>query len=141
MDLTEHLPEADRERVEARLQHNLMAWLTTVRPNGQPITIPLWFLLLENETILIYSKPSSAKLRNIAENPHVSLALDVCDLGRNIVRLEALAAPANDQPAADKNPAYLAKYTERIAALFETPDNFASQFTTPVIITPTRLHA
>jgi PPOX class probable F420-dependent enzyme len=141
VDLTEHLPAADRERVESRLRHNLMAWLTTVRPDGQPVTVPLWFLLLEDETILVYSTPGTAKLRNIARNPRVSLALDVCDLGRNIVRLEALAGPADNQPAADKNPAYLAKYAERIGALFETPDRFAAQFTTAVIITPTKLHA
>lgn len=141
MDLTEHLPAADRERVEARLRHNLMVWLTTVRPDGQPVTVPLWFLLLEDETILVYTTPGTAKLRNIAANPRVSLALDVCDLGRNIVRLEGLAGPADGRPAADKNPAYLAKYAERIGALFETPERFAAKFTTAVIITPTKLHA
>jgi PPOX class probable F420-dependent enzyme len=91
VELTTHLPSDDRERAEARLRHNLMAWLTTVRPDGQPVTVPVWFLLREDETILVYSKPGSAKLRNIAGRPKVSMALDVCDLGRNIVRLEAVA--------------------------------------------------
>jgi hypothetical protein len=70
----------------------------------------------------------------------VSLALDVCDLGRNIVRLEGLAAPADDQPAADRNPAYLAKYTERIGALFDTPEQFAAQYSAAVRVTPTKVH-
>lgn len=141
MKLTTHLAPGDRERAEDRLRHNLMAWLTSVRPNGQPVTIPVWFLLREDETILVYSQPASAKLRNLARNPRVSLALDVCDLGRNIVRLEGSAAPAADQPAADKNPAYLAKYTERIGALFGTPEQFAAQYSQAVVITPAKLHA
>jgi PPOX class probable F420-dependent enzyme len=140
MKLTSDLPPADRERVEGRLRSNLMAWLTTVRPDGQPITVPVWFLLRDDETILLYSRPDKGKLRNIAANPKVSFALDVTDIGRNIVRLEGTARQASDQPPADENPAYLAKYTERMAALFGTPEQFAALFPAAVIITPAKLH-
>lgn len=140
MDLTTHMQPADRERVEDRLRHNLMAWLTTVRPDGQPVTVPVWFLLRDDDTIVLYSKPGSPKLRHFAHNPKVSMALDVCDIGRNIVRLEGVAHVADDQPAADKNPAYLAKYTERIGAMFGTPEQFAAQFSTAVVVTPTKVH-
>jgi PPOX class probable F420-dependent enzyme len=140
VELTAHLPLGDQERAEARLRQNLMSWLTTVRPDGQPVTVPVWFVLREDETILLYSQPKSAKLRNIVGNPRVSLALDVCDLGRNIVRLEGTAARVDNQPTADRHPAYLAKYTERIAAMFGTPEQFAAQFSTAVVITPTKLH-
>lgn len=140
MDLTKQLPPADRERAEARLRSNLMAWLTTVRPDGQPVTVPVWFLLTADDRILLYSKPGTAKLRNIAANPKVSLALDVCDIGRNIVRLEGVAQPADDQPPADKHPAYLVKYTERIGAMFGTPEDFAAQFSAATLITPTRVY-
>ena len=121
MTLTSHLSADDRERVEARLRHNLIAWLTTVRPDGQPVTLPVWFLLREDDTILVYSQPSSFKLRNIITNPLVSLVLDASDLGRNVVRIEGVAIQADGQLPADQQPAYLAKYNERIAALFETP--------------------
>ncbi len=140
MNLTTHLPPGDRERVESRLRNNLMAWLTTVRPDGQPVTVPVWFLLREDETLLLYSKPQAAKLRYIAANPKVSLALDVCDLGRNVVRLQGVAHVDLDQPAADKHPAYLPKYTERIAALFDTPERFAAEYSTAVVITPTKVN-
>ncbi len=140
MALTSHLSVDDRDRVDARLRHNLMAWLTTVRPDGQPITLPVWFLLREDETILVYSQPGSVKFRNIDANPKVSLVLDVCDFGRNIVRIEGTAAPSIDVAPADQQPAYLAKYTERIASLFETPEQFSAQFSRPLIITPTKLH-
>jgi PPOX class probable F420-dependent enzyme len=140
MKLTAHLQAADRERVESRLESNLIAWLTTVRPDGQPVTVPVWFLLLDDETILLYSRPDQAKLRNIAHNPKVSVALDVTDIGRNVVRLEGTATQVHDQPAANKNPAYLAKYTERIAALFGTSEQFAALFSAAIIITPAKLH-
>jgi PPOX class probable F420-dependent enzyme len=140
MEITSHLRPEDRERVELRLRQNLMAWLTTVRPDGQPVSVPVWFLLREDGTILLYSQPGKLKLRNIAHNPKVSLGLDVTDIGRNIVRLEGVAAVVAGQPAANENPAYLAKYTERIGALFDTPEKFAGLFSTTVIITPAKLH-
>jgi PPOX class probable F420-dependent enzyme len=141
VELTSHLPVADRERVEARLRHNLIAWLTTVRPDGQPVSVPVWFLMREDGTILLYSRPEKAKLRNIAANPKVSLTLDVTDIGRNVVRIEGVAGPAHDQPPANQNPAYLAKYLERMEALFGSSEGFAELFSGALIITPTRLHA
>jgi PPOX class probable F420-dependent enzyme len=140
MKLTAQLPPTDRERAEARLHSNLIAWLTTVRPDGQPVTVPVWFLLLDDEMILLYSQPRTQKLRNIAASPKVSFALDVTDIGRNIVRLEGTASRVHDQPPASEHPAYLAKYTERIAAMFGTPEQFATLFSAAVIITPARLH-
>jgi PPOX class probable F420-dependent enzyme len=139
MELTSHLPLADRDRVEDRLRHNLMAWLTTVRPDGQPTSVPVWFLLREDGTILLYSRPGTRKLRNIAANAKVSLALDVTDIGRNIVSIEGTARQVDDQPTADRQPAYLAKYTERMAALFDTPERFAELFSAAVIVTPTKV--
>jgi PPOX class probable F420-dependent enzyme len=140
MKLTSQLPESDRERVESRLRSNLIAWLTTVRPDGQPVSVPVWFLLRDDETILLYSRPDTAKLRNIAANPRVSLTLDVTDIGRNIVRLEGTARQAHDLPPAHEHPGYLAKYIERMAALFGSPEQFAALFSTALIITPARLH-
>ena len=140
MQLTSHLSAGDRERVEARLRHNLMAWLTSVRPDGQPVSVPVWFLMRDDGSILVFSQPGKAKLRNIAANPRVSLALDVTDVGRNIVRVEGVAERADDHPRADQEPGYLAKYIERIGALFGTPERFAELFSAALVITPTRLY-
>ncbi len=139
MELTSHLPAGERERVEDRLRHNLMAWLTSVQPDGQPVSVPVWFLMRDDETILLYSRSGKAKLRNIANNPKVSLALDVTDIGRNIVCIEGIARHSDDERPASQQPAYLAKYRERIAALFGTPEQFAELFCAALIITPTKL--
>jgi len=141
MTFTSQLTSDDRERVENRLRNNLMAWLTTVRSDGQPVTVPVWFLLREDDTIFVYSQPGSAKFRNIGANPKVSLVLDVCDLGRNIVRIEGHATPVDDVVPANQQSAYLAKYTERIGAPFDTPERFAGLFSAALSITPLKLHA
>jgi PPOX class probable F420-dependent enzyme len=86
MKLTSHLPDDRRAHVEGRLRANLMAWLTTVRPDGRPDSVPVWFLLQDDETILVYSQAAKVKLRNIRHNPRVALGLDVTDLGRDIIR-------------------------------------------------------
>ena len=141
MGLTADLPSERRARVEARLRTNLMAWLTTVNPSGRPDSVPVWFLLRDDDSILVYSQPGKAKLRNIDANPHVALGLDVTDIGRDIIRIAGTAARAPDHPRADQVPEYAAKYTERIGAIFGTVERFAEAFAEAIVITPSRLHA
>lgn len=140
MKLTSHLSEDRRVHVERRLQANLMAWLTTVRPDGRPVSVPVWFLLRDDETILMYSQPTKVKLRNISHNPQVALGLDVTDIGRDIIRIEGTAEHVPGFPAADQVPEYVAKYTERIGAMFGTASEFAARFSAALIITPRRLY-
>src|SRR6478609_5903128 len=140
MKLTADLPDDRRARVETRLHTNLMAWLTTVNPAGRPDSVPVWFLLRDDDSILVYSQPGKAKLRNIDANPHVSLGLDVTDIGRDIIRFEGTASRAPGHAPADRVPDYAAKYTERIAAIFGTVEQFARTFSEAIVITPTRLH-
>ena len=141
MNLTTSLPAGRREHVEARLHGNLMAWLTTVRPDGRPDTVPVWFLVRDDDTILIYSQPGKIKLHNIRENPNVALGLDVTDIGRDIIRIEGTAQRADDVLPADQQPQYAAKYAERIGAMFGTAQRFAELFSQALVITPRRLHA
>jgi PPOX class probable F420-dependent enzyme len=139
MNLTAHLPAERRRHVEGRLRSNLIAWLTTVRPDGQPDSVPVWFLVREDETILVYSRPKKMKLANISKNPKVTLALDVTDIGRDIIRIEGVAEHADDVPPADQQPEYVVKYAERIGAMFGTPRQFAELFSEALIIKPRRL--
>ena len=141
MKLTSHLPADRRAHVEGRLHANLMAWLTTVRPDGRPDSVPVWFLLTGDETILVYSQPGKIKLRNIRENPNVALGLDVTDIGRDIVRIEGTAEHVAGFPRADQVPEYAAKYTERIGAIFGTVSRFAEMYPEALVITPSRLYA
>jgi PPOX class probable F420-dependent enzyme len=141
MRLAGKLEGARRAHVEGRLQTNLMAWLTTVSPSGRPQSVPVWFLVQDDDTILIYSQPGKAKLRNIDANPHVALGLDVTDLGRDVIRFEGTATHVPGHPPANEVPAYVSKYVERIGAIFDTPERFARSFSEAILITPTHLHA
>ena len=62
-------------QVERRLQaeHNL--WLSTVRPNGAPHLVPIWFVWLAGK-IYLCTGADSIKVRNLRQNPQVSLALE-----------------------------------------------------------------
>src|SRR5215211_4266744 len=113
MGLTADLPDDRRARVDTRLRTNLMAWLTTVNPSGRPDSVPVWFLLRDDDSVLVYSQPGKAKLRNIDANPNVALGLDVTDIGRDVIRIVGTAVRAADEPPADQVPEYVAKYTER----------------------------
>jgi PPOX class probable F420-dependent enzyme len=139
--LTSHLPDDRRAHVEGRLRANLMAWLTTVRPDGRPDSVPVWFLLRDDETILVYSQAGKVKLRNISLNPQVSLGLDVTDLGRDIIRVDGTAEHVPGFPPADQVPQYAVKYAERIGVMFGTAARFAARFPEALVITPRRLHA
>ena len=141
MRLTADLPIDRRSRVDTRLQTNLMAWLTTVSPTGKPDLVPVWFLLRDDDSVLMYSQPSKAKLRNIDANPNVALGLDVTDIGRDVIRIEGTAVRATDHPPADRVPEYVAKYVERIGAIFGTPERFAEAFSEAIVITPRKFHA
>lgn len=141
MALIDQLTGERRTHVESRLRTNLMAWLTTISPTGRPDSVPVWFLVQEDESILVFSQPNKTKLRNIAVNPRVALGLDVTDIGRDIIRFEGTAVIAPGHPSAHQVPAYAAKYVERIAAIFGTPERFGSSFSEAILITPTRLHA
>ena len=139
MNLTQHLITGHRRHVEERLRHNIIAWLTTVRPDGQPECVPIWYLLRDDETLLFYSMPKSRKLANIQSNPKVALALDVSDLGRDNIRVNGTAALTDGIPPAAGNHPYTVKYTERIAAEFGSLDIFSGLFSVPVVVTPTKL--
>ena len=123
-----------------RLRQEIIGWLTTVTPDGQPQPIPVWFLWDGDRSILLYSRPDKRKLANIAANPRVSLNLDSDGIDADIVVVWGEIHPSDDPPA-DQVPEYVEKYRGRIAALeWKTPDVFAQDFNVPLRLDVTRIH-
>lgn len=60
--------------------------------------------------------------------------------GRHL-RIEGHARVDTSIPPADQNPEYIAKYAERIGALFGTAAEFAALFALPIVITHERVIA
>ncbi|HYU20962.1 MAG TPA: TIGR03667 family PPOX class F420-dependent oxidoreductase [Chloroflexota bacterium] len=125
-------------RVARRLEEERIIWLTTVRPAGTPEPSPVWFLW-DGETFLIYSQPSSPKLRNIARNPSVSLSLDGDGRGGDIVVFTGQARVETDAAPATRIPAYLERYRDGIARIGMTPQGFADAYSVALRVTPTKL--
>lgn len=126
------------QRAERRLREELIGWLVTVTPSGQPQPIPIWFEW-DGASVLFYSKPEVAKLRNIAASSKVSLHLDGDGQGSDIVVMSGTAAISDDPPA-DQVATYVAKYHARMARNGWTPEHFAGMYSVPLRIEPTRLH-
>ena len=53
-------------RAERRLREEEIAWLTTVRADGQPQSVPVWFLW-DGDAFLIYSQPGRRNYVTSAE--------------------------------------------------------------------------
>ena len=50
-------------------------WMATVRPDGRPHLVPIWFVV-DAERWYVCTNPASIKARNLHANPSVSLALE-----------------------------------------------------------------
>jgi F420H(2)-dependent biliverdin reductase len=50
-------------------------WMATVRPDGRPHLIPIWFVWI-NDRIYICTGLESVKARNLLTNSHVSVSLE-----------------------------------------------------------------
>jgi PPOX class probable F420-dependent enzyme len=127
-------------RAEQRLASERIAWLTTVRADGQAQSSPVWFLW-DGATFLVFSQPGAQKVRNLAVNPRVALHLGDDGSGGDVVTVEGAATVEPDSPRADRVEAYLAKYRAAVEALGYEPGPFARTYSTAIRIRPTRIRA
>ena len=124
---------------DRRLRKENIAWLTTTSADGTPQPHAVWFLW-DGETLLMYSIPNQAKLKNIARNPRVSMNLDSRKQGDSIVIVTGTATIDPDAPALNKNRDYLAKYRTEIARLgLGSAAKMAKEYSVAVRITPDKL--
>jgi PPOX class probable F420-dependent enzyme len=83
------MPSPLPPQVLDRLNEHKNIWLASVRPDGRPHLVPIWFAWYEDR-FYICIEPSSVKAVNITQNQQVSLALEdgsspvICE-GRAVV--------------------------------------------------------
>lgn len=124
-------------RAVERLATDRVAWLTTVTPDGQPQTMPIWFLW-EGAEIVVYGDHRARRNRNIDANPRVSFHLADNGVGDDVVVIEGTARFDPDYPPVPDNPAYLARYGDWIDAQLGGPYQMAQTYSMVIRITPTR---
>ncbi len=130
----------ERPDIQERLDGELVAWMTTVSPAGQPQTSPIWFLV-EDETFVIYSLAATPRTRNIEANARVCLNLNSTYEGGQVVIIEGVAEIVPDGPPATEHAEYVAKYRGPMDDLGMTPESFARDYPVRIHVTPTRLRA
>jgi PPOX class probable F420-dependent enzyme len=81
-------------QVERRLQTEQNLWLATVRPDGAPHLVPIWFVWVTGK-IYLCTGADSVKVHNLSHNPHVSIALED---GTHPIVIEGLAQPIGAVP-------------------------------------------
>jgi len=99
------------EYVVQRLSESKNYWLSSVRPNGRPHTIPRWGVFVDGK-FYYDGSPETRHARNIVENPHITLHLES---GDQAVIAEGISVPVGkpEPELAEKiAAAYCAKYQE-----------------------------
>jgi PPOX class probable F420-dependent enzyme len=136
--LVEALRRDDAAWACDHLETDVVAWLTTVAPDGRPQSSVISFLH-EDGTILFYSKPDTPKLRNIAHSPMVSFNLQSDPYGDHYLIVEGTAAIDRSALPSDRHATYHAKYLEPHAHWDMDVAEVARDFSVPVRISPKRV--
>jgi PPOX class probable F420-dependent enzyme len=128
---------ADGARAIGRLERDLIAWVTTTNPDGQPQASPVWFLWDGGE-VLVFSRTRAPRNDNVAERPLVAFNLESGPKGEDVVTAEGQARIVADEPSAAENPTYLAKYRGMLDEYGWTAEWFAEHYPVAIRIRPTR---
>ena len=127
----------DGARSLERLESELIGWLTTVNPDGQPQSSPIWFQWTDGE-LLFYSRTRAPRNGNIEERPLVSFNLHTDAAGEDVLTVEGEARIVPDEPPASANPAYVAKYRSLLDGYEWTPEYFSERYSVAIRVRPTR---
>ena len=125
------------ERAQAFLAKEPVLWLGTVRADGHPHLVPTWFVW-DGRRILSFSKPHAVKVRAVAADPRVMIALGspLDDFDVQLIEGEARLL---DRPTDHALAAPIAKkYRTWLADAGLTLDGFVETYAQPIEITPVR---
>jgi PPOX class probable F420-dependent enzyme len=123
--------------VDQRLREEPIIWFTTVRPDGRPHTVPVWFLW-DGETFLIFSQPGNLKIRNVQRNPHITLALDDTKQGGDVITVEGEAELLSEPSRNVVVPAFGEKYASMMQAMGADQERMLEDYSQPIRIKPTK---
>lgn len=133
----ERAASPDRIPIDDRLRSERTVWLSSMRPDGRPHVVPVWFHW-DGDVIDVFSKPNAQKVRNLRQHPDVMLAIGQPAEEWDVELVEGTAAIV-DSPTADViPPTMFEKYADLMARVALDTDTFVGTYSQPVRITPTR---
>jgi len=136
--LTAALARDDAVWAREHLERDVVAWLTTVAPDGR-VQSSLISFLHDGADLFFYSQPNTPKLRNIAHSPLVSFHLQSDPYGDHSLIIEGTAVIDATIPPLDAHELYRAKYREPHAHWGLDFTQTARDFSVPIRIQPTRV--
>jgi PPOX class probable F420-dependent enzyme len=122
-------------RVRRFLEEEPVVWLSTVRPNGTPHIVPIWFWW-DGEALLVFSKPGAQKIRNLQANPIAMLGVGDPDDDFDIGLLEGRAELLGSPTAEVMPEAHVRKYAAQMAAIGLTRVEYAATYSQVIRIVP-----
>jgi len=122
-------------RLNRRLRQEKIIWLTTIDSHNSPQPRPVWFHW-DGQSVLIFSRRKTAKLRHIPQNPGVALNFNTDEEGDNVGVLIGEARLLSEPPSTARVNAYLRKYREGIKDLGMTVPQFTASFAVPILVAP-----
>lgn len=122
------------DRTVRHLREDVVVWVTSVSPGGQPSPNPVWFLWDGADSLRMFCTPDSVRVRNIRDNPRVSLNFGGDGRGLDIVVLNGVAEVDPAGPAATDFPELLAKYGAYFPQARLTPEIYAAHYSVPVVV-------
>ena len=132
------LNQARDAHIDHRLRTEPIIWLSTVRPDGRPHLVPVWYLW-DRQTILFFSQPRAQKVRNLVHCHQVVLALNADDEGEDVVIVEGEATLLPNGTVDSTLPAFVEKYARLMARIGTSPTTMAASYTQAIQVTPHRL--
>ena len=126
-----------RVPIEDRLRTEPTVWLSSIRPDGRPHVVPVWFTW-DGAVFDLFSKPNAQKVRNLRAHPDVMLAVGRPDAEWDVELIEGRAAILEEPTATHVSEHLFEKYAALMARAELDRATFVDTYSQPVEITPTR---
>lgn len=126
-----------RVPIEERLCTEPTVWLSSIRPDGRPHVVPVWFSW-DGSVVDLFSKPHAQKVRNLREHPNVMLAVGQPAEEWDVELVEGTATVLDSPTSAVVAPTLFEKYAALMARAALDRETFVTTYSQPVRIRPTR---
>jgi PPOX class probable F420-dependent enzyme len=145
----EHTPWLfDESRTEHRkalrkLEHDVIAWFITVNAQGEPHSVPVWFLWHEGRVIVL-SEPDAEKVKHVRRGSPVLVHLEGGRFGNDVVVLNGTAEISERSAAewlTDIGDVFNVKYAEGMEDSGADTDAIVAKYSAVIIVHPTKLMA